>query len=210
MRNSLVLKPSNDSVKKILFSIIAVGLILLIMGLIATMSESPDPIKPTGVTTEGLNESSPLKQQEQSSIEDENHHQNTATKKSSTTSELDERPSDEELRRGGIDPEALENPVPRVFNEVRSLRVAIEQYKSEYGQYPTGTDLQISKVLRGENPNNIVFIDWRLDQITEEGLLLDPWNHPYRFGEQPTGVIEIVSSGPDGIFGNDDDEAYVK
>jgi len=209
MRNSSDLKPSNDSVKKILFSIIGVGLLLLIVALITTVNKSPERQRTTGVT-QGQNEPKTSRQQEQTSIGAEYHSQNTSTKKPSSSSDLDKRPSDEELRQLGIDPKALETPVPRVFNEVRSLRIAIEQYKSEYGQYPTGTDLQISKKLQGENPNKIVFIDWHLDQMTEEGLLLDPWNHPYRVGIKTTGVIEIVSSGPDGIFGNEDDETYAK
>lgn len=77
------------------------------------------------------------------------------------------------------------------------LEAACRSYAAEYGLYPTGNNSEMLQILRGQNRQQIVFVELpaRRDALNQQGEFLDPWHTPYRFslieGQRPV----ILSAG---------------
>jgi type II secretory pathway pseudopilin PulG len=87
---------------------------------------------------------------------------------------------------------------------------AIDAYTAETGSPPQGDHEQIVRVLMGENPKNRNFFPRDLralssDFLNEDGRLVDAWRNPLQIQPMPDGSIQVLSAGPDGKFGNEDD-----
>lgn len=65
-------------------------------------------------------------------------------------------------------------------NDVTQIAVALQQFKSEYGNYPTGSENQLIAILQGNNPKKIVFIELPKKQFDKSGNFIDQWGTPYR------------------------------
>jgi len=73
------------------------------------------------------------------------------------------------------------------------FHVEIENYKSEFGSYPTGNYDQLLKKLSGDDPHKI------------ESLRVDPWGTPFAINFLSTNSFLISSAGPNKKFGDADD-----
>jgi hypothetical protein len=65
-------------------------------------------------------------------------------------------------------------------NDVTQIAVALQQFKSEYGNYPSGSENELIAILQGNNPKGIVFIELPKKQFDNSGNFIDQWGTPYR------------------------------
>jgi hypothetical protein len=88
--------------------------------------------------------------------------------------------------------------------EIAELIFSLNHYKSAYGDYPSGENSNIVSVLAGNNPQKIVFLNFRRTS-EHPNEMTDPWGTPYQiqFLQQTNFVIR--SAGKDKIFGDADD-----
>ena len=87
--------------------------------------------------------------------------------------------------------------VYRIDHETAVIRVALAQYKTEFGAFPSGDSRAICRALSGNNPKSIRFIELR--SVTPDGDFLDQWGTPYKIyysGDQPL----VRSAGPNKQF----------
>jgi hypothetical protein len=91
--------------------------------------------------------------------------------------------------------------------EIGDLNFSLNHYKSVYGGYPTGEYSNIVSVLAGDNPQKVVFLNFRRTS-EHPNVMVDPWGMPYQiiFLQQTNFIIR--SAGKDKIFGNADDIVF--
>jgi general secretion pathway protein G len=86
--------------------------------------------------------------------------------------------------------------------DIANLEVALDMFEVDTGRYPT-TDEGL-KIL-DEEPADLP--DWHGPYISR-GIPTDPWGHPYIYrqpGDHNTDGYDLLSYGPDGQEGTDDD-----
>jgi len=93
--------------------------------------------------------------------------------------------------------------VPRWKAEMAALELALERYKYDFGEYPTGSSIAISHAITGKGYRVPKYFDYKESQISE-GVLIDPWGRPYIFSIGVDGIPVIRSLGKDGITSDDD------
>jgi hypothetical protein len=103
------------------------------------------------------------------------------------------------LRRNSV----IIDKYPRYEMDMRTISVAIEGYKIEFGEYPNGGNLFTTKALTGENPKRIVFLQVSLSGTNMEGELIDPWGTPYQILASEKVGINVRSAGPNRRFDDD-------
>jgi hypothetical protein len=88
--------------------------------------------------------------------------------------------------------------------ELSGLRTALTTYHEKYYDYPTGENSNIVRILSGDNPQKIVFLNFRRS-AKHPNEMVDPWETPYQieFLQQTNFIIH--SAGKDKIFGDADD-----
>lgn len=85
-------------------------------------------------------------------------------------------------------------------SEMKTLMLALNEFRLIYDKYPTGTGEQIVASLKGANPSKRLFLEW-----PERGNTpIDPWGTTYRIEVNETN-IRVSSAGPDQQFGTLDD-----
>jgi general secretion pathway protein G len=107
--------------------------------------------------------------------------------------------------------------VPRFFGRSREARVvaarqmivgtfgvAIDMFEQDTGRYPT-TEEGLLVLVQDPQVNN-----WRGPYLKSVTVPEDPWGGPYRYAypselTASRTLYDIVSAGPDGAFGNEDD-----
>lgn len=67
------------------------------------------------------------------------------------------------------------------------------------------TNAQLASYLRGNNPEQLVFVSPNHPVFNSDGLLVDRWDSPLFIHPIGTGLIELRSAGPDRILHNEDD-----
>ncbi len=87
---------------------------------------------------------------------------------------------------------------------VGSFGMAISLFEQDIGRYPT-TDEGLQVLLQNPQIRN-----WRGPYLQSATLPLDPWGNQYRYTYPSTltgseFLYDIVSPGPDGAYGNEDD-----
>lgn len=89
-------------------------------------------------------------------------------------------------------------------NDLTQIVDGLRNYKTEYGDFPRGTNAEIAAKLRGDNPRNIQFMDI---VSNPHGEFIDPWGMPYQIGVSSTGTPWAYSFGKNKIdeYGNGDD-----
>jgi hypothetical protein len=94
--------------------------------------------------------------------------------------------------------------IPRARMDEEQLFMGIQNYRQIVGSYPTGEFSNIISVLAGNNPQKIVFLNFR-QSPEHPNEMADPWNTPYKidFSQQTNFVIR--SAGKNKIFGDADD-----
>ncbi len=87
--------------------------------------------------------------------------------------------------------------VSMMNNDTDQLKMAIKEYKSEYGAYPAGDTRDVIKALTGENPRKIKFFSFQKRKTSED--FLDPWGAPYKIYFSGDDIL-IRSAGPNKHF----------
>jgi general secretion pathway protein G len=87
---------------------------------------------------------------------------------------------------------------------VGTLGLAMDLFEQDAGRYPT-TEEGLTALV--QNPQ---VMNWRGPYLKSVTVPLDPWGNPYRYvyPSDLTGsetLYDIVSAGPDGAFGSEDD-----
>ena len=87
--------------------------------------------------------------------------------------------------------------------ELSDLKFSLNAYHDKYSNYPTGDNSNIVKALAGDNPQKIVFLNFRRT-VEHPNEMIDPWGMPYQIEFlQHTNFI-IRSAGKDKIFSDAD------
>ena len=107
--------------------------------------------------------------------------------------------------------------VPRFFGRSREARVvaarqtivgtfgiALDLFEQDTGKYPAKDEALDALVRDPQIPN------WRGPYLKTTILPLDPWGNEYKYSypselTNSEFLYDIISAGPDGVFGNDDD-----
>jgi prepilin-type N-terminal cleavage/methylation domain-containing protein len=84
--------------------------------------------------------------------------------------------------------------------ELRNLNTVIEAWEVIEGEYPEPS-------LDLENPNSIASVmqDHGINWTGDETGIVDSWGNPYYYQSLGGGLYCIISAGPDGVLGTDDD-----
>jgi len=107
--------------------------------------------------------------------------------------------------------------VPRFFGRSREARItatrqtivgtfgiAMDLFEQDVGRYPTSEEgLQV--LIQEPQVRN-----WRGPYLKSVAVPMDPWGNPYRYSypselTDSEFLYDIVSAGPDGVYGNNDD-----
>ena len=138
------------------------------------------------------------------------------TEKSSSEVYLGERfeQSKAKLRNDPSDPEQVpeeaglledlnqseESAVGNIYSLLESLRGSANQ-----GYYPTGSNLDVTNALLGQNYQKVAFLPASHPRVSEQGQLIDQWGTPYDFHFESSTQVSIRSGGPDKEVYTDDD-----
>lgn len=92
-------------------------------------------------------------------------------------------------------------------NDLTQIVSGLRNYKTEYGDFPQGTNAQITTALRGDNVRNIRFMDIPVRSINPQREFIDPWGTPYKIIVSGTESPRAYSFGKNKIDenGNGDD-----
>jgi type II secretory pathway pseudopilin PulG len=86
------------------------------------------------------------------------------------------------------------------FNaDVDNLFRALQQYKEHVGSYPSGSNAEISKALKGRNSRNLIILSSSKENLNDKGEYIDPWGTPLRIYFSGDGVL-VRSAGPNKRF----------
>jgi general secretion pathway protein G len=107
--------------------------------------------------------------------------------------------------------------VPRFFGRSQEARIvaarqtvvgtfglAMDLFEQDTGRYPSSEEGLRALI---ENPQ---VVNWRGPYLKSSAIPVDPWGNPYKY-DYPSALTssetlyDIVSAGPDGTFGNEDD-----
>jgi hypothetical protein len=89
---------------------------------------------------------------------------------------------------------------------IENMRTTFRHYASVCGANPIGTNEEITRALRGDNPRKLNFLkEEDGNRVNEKGELIDPWGTPYFFHQLSGTLMEVHSAGPDRIMWTADD-----
>lgn len=86
--------------------------------------------------------------------------------------------------------------------QISTLGTALDSYEVDVGSYPSSSEGLNALMVK---PGNIT--GWRGPYMKQE-IPLDPWGHEYVYefpGKHSDGRYDLMSLGPDGRAGNEDD-----
>lgn len=90
--------------------------------------------------------------------------------------------------------------------QIADIEKGLELFKLDVGRFPTGSEGLDVLVKR---PGNVA--SWNGPYLKGGAIPLDPWGNPYRYlNPGPSGGIEIVSLGADGVPGGDGEGADIR
>jgi Type II secretion system (T2SS), protein G len=97
--------------------------------------------------------------------------------------------------------------IPRAQTDEEQLSIGIQSYGQVFGSYPTGENSNVVRMLIGDNPRKMVFLNFRRP-AKHPNEMVDPWETPYQieFSKQTNFIIR--SAGKDKIFGDADDIVF--
>ncbi len=94
--------------------------------------------------------------------------------------------------------------ITRAKTEIEStLGLALDMFEADASSYPT-TELGLEALVR--KPEQIA--NWRGPYIKKTNNFQDPWKNRYHYqfpGQHNTSGYDLISAGPDGQLGTDDD-----
>ena len=87
----------------------------------------------------------------------------------------------------------------RFKEDIENLFVGLQQYKEHVGGYPSGSNAEIVRALKGHNPKNVIILVGRKNEVNPKGEFVDPWNTPLKIYFDGSGVL-VRSAGPNRRF----------
>lgn len=84
-------------------------------------------------------------------------------------------------------------------DDVVTLFEALQKYKENVGSYPSGSNADIARALKGKNSKNIIILVGRKTDLNEKGEFVDPWKTPLRIYFSDNGIL-VRSAGPNRRF----------
>ena len=87
---------------------------------------------------------------------------------------------------------------------MRCVALAVDAYRQEYGQLPSLVNQNLVKELAGQNAKQSLFLELHRRELNREGDVVDAWGTPLRFLRLDDGSPQIISAGPDKVFGTAD------
>ena len=88
-----------------------------------------------------------------------------------------------------------------------NLHASLNSYRLEFGTYPLGDNISVTKALGGENAANKRFHSSYPQELSPLGENLDPWGTPY-FIESDGTKVRIKSAGSNRKFDKIETEGY--
>lgn len=85
----------------------------------------------------------------------------------------------------------------RALTQLARIDRVLRDYKRIYSEFPIGSNVDITRTLRGDNPKKIIFVTPDEAPIDSHGQLIDAWQTPYFFHQLSGTTMEIFSPGPD-------------
>lgn len=86
------------------------------------------------------------------------------------------------------------------FNtDVENLFAGLQQYKEHVGAYPIGSNADVARALKGQNPKSIIILVGRKNELNPKGEFVDPWGTALRIYFSDSGVL-VRSAGPNRRF----------
>ena len=86
------------------------------------------------------------------------------------------------------------------FNEdVENLFSALQKYKEHVGAYPVGSNADVAKALKGQNPKNVIILVGRKNNLNDKGEFVDPWGTALRIYFSDKDIM-VRSAGPNRRF----------
>lgn len=95
--------------------------------------------------------------------------------------------------------------------DLEKLSSLLSFYRMAYNENPVAADNQsVMASLMGKNPRSLVFFPADHPALNAQGELMDRWGTPYYFHALSGKQMEIVSTGPDKLLGNEDDVIHTQ
>jgi len=83
--------------------------------------------------------------------------------------------------------------------DIENLFVGLQQYKEHVGAYPTGSNADIVRALKGQNPKNVIILVGRKNEVNPKGEFVDPYGTALKIYFNENGVL-VRSAGPNRRF----------
>lgn len=83
--------------------------------------------------------------------------------------------------------------------DIENLFVGLQQYKENVGVWPVGSNADIVKALKGQNPKNVIILVGRKLELNSQGEFVDPWGTALRVYFGGNNIL-IRSAGPNKRF----------
>jgi type II secretion system protein G len=106
-------------------------------------------------------------------------------------------------RRSQIHRRTEQARITAAQSQIATFSTALDAFEIDNGYYPKGRNGLQELVVQPRDAQN-----WRGPYLSKGEIPLDPWNHPYIYespGKRNTSGYDLMSMGPDGREGNDDD-----
>jgi type II secretory pathway pseudopilin PulG len=100
------------------------------------------------------------------------------------------------------------NQQQKAIIEMRLIGGALQTYRNETGNYPTGQTENILQQLRGTNASGGHYLLHPYRQGYSTNDYVDPWGTPYRIEVEDEIHFVILSAGKNREFGDRDDQIF--
>jgi Type II secretion system (T2SS), protein G len=97
------------------------------------------------------------------------------------------------------------------YIQMMRIVVGMEQYKADFGNFPTGSVSEIFRALNENNPKHRIYVEYvgRTSKSPKwNGSFVDPWGSFYKIETQSQTNVIIYSAGINKKFGDDDDMIF--
>jgi hypothetical protein len=79
--------------------------------------------------------------------------------------------------------------------DIENLFAGLQQYKEHVGTYPSGSNAEIVRALKGQNPKNVIILVGRKNEVNAKGEFVDPWGTPLKIYFTESGVLVRSAGG---------------
>lgn len=88
--------------------------------------------------------------------------------------------------------------------EMHSFLLAARNYQNQLGSGSLMDGVTLEQVLRGQNPQGVIYLDLAPRSLSSAGRMVDPWQTPYEINAA-SNKVSIRSAGPNKRLGDKDD-----